>query len=101
MGGRLRFPDYDPYRLLYRHTIGLSALVRREVIADTGGFDPSFETYEDWELWVNALAHGWRGRRVEAVTLGPPARRDLETRRGPPALQAALRRPAAQAREAV
>ena len=67
--GELRFPDYDPYRLLYRHTIGLSALMRREVIVDTGGFDPSFETYEDWELWVNALAHGWRGRRVEAVTL--------------------------------
>ena len=67
--GELRFPDYDPYRLLYRHTIGLSALMRRELVEDTGGFDPAFETYEDWELWVNALAHGWRGRRVDAVTL--------------------------------
>ena len=67
--GELRFPDYDPYRLLYRHTIGLSALMRREVIEDTGGFDPAFESYEDWELWLNALAHGWRGRRVDAVTL--------------------------------
>jgi GT2 family glycosyltransferase len=67
--GELRFPDYDAYRLLYRHTIGLSALMRREVVEDTGGFDPAFETYEDWELWLNALAHGWRGRRVEAVTL--------------------------------
>ncbi len=67
--GELRFPDYDAYRLLYRHTIGLSALMRREVIEDTGGFDPAFETYEDWELWLNALAHGWRGRRVDAVTL--------------------------------
>ena len=25
--------------------------------------------YEDWELWVNALAHGYEGRRVDAVTL--------------------------------
>jgi GT2 family glycosyltransferase len=67
--GELRLPDYDPYRLLYRHTIGLSALMRREVFEDTGGFDPGFVGYEDWELWVNALSEGWRGQRVDAVTL--------------------------------
>jgi hypothetical protein len=39
------------------------------VFEDTGGFDPAFEQYEDWELWVNALAHGWRGRQVDAVTV--------------------------------
>ena len=67
--GVLRFPPYDPYTLLYRHTIGLSALARRELIEATGGFDPAFEQFEDWELWVNALEHGWRGRQVDAVTL--------------------------------
>jgi glycosyltransferase involved in cell wall biosynthesis len=67
--GELRFPPYDPYRLLFRHTIGLSALMRRELVEDTGGFDPSFEHFEDWELWLNALAHGWRGAQIDAVTL--------------------------------
>jgi glycosyltransferase involved in cell wall biosynthesis len=67
--GELRFPPYDPYALLYRHTIGLSALTRRQVFEDTGGFDPAFEQFEDWELWVNALAHGWHGRQVDAVTV--------------------------------
>jgi glycosyltransferase involved in cell wall biosynthesis len=67
--GELRFPPYDPYVLLYRHTIGLTALTRRGVFDDTGGFDPAFEQFEDWELWVNALAHGWRGRQVDAVTV--------------------------------
>ena len=67
--GELRFPPYDPYALLYRHTIGLSALARREVFDDTGGFDPAFGQFEDWELWVNALAHGWRGLQVDAVTV--------------------------------
>lgn len=67
--GELRFPPYDPYALLYRHTIGLSALVRRQVFEDTGGFDPAFGQFEDWELWVNALAHGWRGLQVNAVTV--------------------------------
>jgi glycosyltransferase involved in cell wall biosynthesis len=67
--GELRFPPYDPYTLLYRHTIGLSALARRKVFEDTGGFDPAFEQFEDWELWVNALAHGWQGQQVDAVTV--------------------------------
>jgi glycosyltransferase involved in cell wall biosynthesis len=67
--GVMRFPEYDPLRLLDRHLIGLTALVRREVLDDTGGFDPAFEAFEDWELWLNALAHGHRGVRVDAVTL--------------------------------
>jgi glycosyltransferase involved in cell wall biosynthesis len=69
MSGVLRFPPYDPYALLYRHTIGLSALVRTEVFERTGGFDPAFGEYEDWELWLHALACGWQGRQVPRVTL--------------------------------
>lgn len=67
--GELRFPPYDPFKLLYRHIIGLSALVRRSVLEEIGGFDPSFSQFEDWELWLNALAHGWSGRQVDAVTI--------------------------------
>ena len=65
----MRFPPYDPLRLLDRHLIGLTALARRELFDGTGGFDPAFEAFEDWELWLNALAHGHRGVRVDAVTL--------------------------------
>lgn len=67
--GVLRLPPYDPYRLLFRHNIGATALVRREVFDDVGGYDPAFRGYEDWELWLHALARGWYGRRVEGVTL--------------------------------
>lgn len=67
--GELTMPPYDPFRLLYRHTIGITALVRRELYEQTGGYDPAFIGYEDWELWLRALAHGWRGVRVDATTL--------------------------------
>jgi GT2 family glycosyltransferase len=67
--GVLPFPAYDPYALLYRHTIGLSALARREVFEVTGGFDEEFLHFEDWELWLDALEHGWRGRQIDAVTV--------------------------------
>jgi GT2 family glycosyltransferase len=67
--GVVRLPPYDPYRLLFRHNIGSTALVRRELFEDVGGFDPAFAGYEDWEFWLHALERGWRGRRVEEVTL--------------------------------
>jgi len=67
--GNLTMPPYDPYRLLYRHIVGNVALARRELLEDVGGYDAAFDGYEDWELWLHALARGWRGRRVEAVTL--------------------------------
>lgn len=66
--GILRMPPYDPYRLLYRHNIGASGLIRRGLFEDLGGYDAAFTGYEDWEFWVHALERGWRGRRVEAVT---------------------------------
>jgi glycosyltransferase involved in cell wall biosynthesis len=67
--GEMRFPPYDPYKLLYRHIIGLTALMRREVFADVGGYDPAFSAYEDWEFWLHALAADWRGHNVQVATL--------------------------------
>ena len=66
--GVMKLPPYDPYGLLFRHSIGPSALVRRELFEDVGGYDPLFRGYEDWELWLHALQCGWHGRRVEEVT---------------------------------
>ena len=74
--GVLTMPPYDPYRLLYRHNIGPTGLIRRELLDDVGGYDSAFSGYEDWEFWLQALECGWRGRRVEAVTL-------LQRRHGP------------------
>ncbi len=67
--GQLVMPRWDPYRLLYRHTIGVSALTRRELLEDIGGFDPDISGFEDWELWLHALANGWHGVQVAEVTV--------------------------------
>jgi glycosyltransferase involved in cell wall biosynthesis len=66
--GEMTMPPYDPYRLLYRHTIGTTCLMRGELFDAVGGFDPRFGGFEDWEFWLHALSRGWRGRRVEQVT---------------------------------
>jgi glycosyltransferase involved in cell wall biosynthesis len=61
-------PQYDPYKLLFRHQIGPTGLMRRELVEATGGFDASIRHLEDWEIWINALAHGFRGERVPVAT---------------------------------
>lgn len=66
--GEMTMPAYDPYKLLYRHTIGTTCLMRRELVDVVGGFDPHFGAYEDWEFWLHALSKGWQGRRVDEVT---------------------------------
>ncbi|MBV9817435.1 MAG: glycosyltransferase [Solirubrobacterales bacterium] len=66
--GELAMPGWDPYRLLYRHTIGPTALTRRELFEDVGGYDEHVTGFEDWEFWLHALAHGWHGVKVAEVT---------------------------------
>ena len=67
--GEMTLPGWDPFRLLYRHTIGPVGLTRRALFDDVGGYDPAFaDGYEDWDFWLGAVAHGWRGAKVEQVT---------------------------------
>jgi glycosyltransferase involved in cell wall biosynthesis len=71
--GDIAMPGWDPYRLLYRHTIGPTALTRRTLFDDIGGWDVEIARaivmgYEDWEFWLHALARGWRGVKVPEVT---------------------------------
>ncbi len=67
--GLVRFPPFDPWILLWRHTIGPTALMRIELVRATGGFDPAFDHWEDWEIWIHALATGRVGERVEVPGL--------------------------------
>jgi glycosyltransferase involved in cell wall biosynthesis len=64
----LRFPDYDPYRLLYRSIVPATSLLRLAVFEEVGGYDPEMRgAYEDWDFYLAALERGWRGQRVPEV----------------------------------
>jgi glycosyltransferase involved in cell wall biosynthesis len=68
--GEIRFPDFDPYRLLYRSIAGASlGLIRREAWEEAGRFDAEIGGYEDWDFCLSALERGWRGLQVPEVTL--------------------------------
>lgn len=47
-----------------------TAMVRREILLSSGGYDPDMVAYEDWDLWCTLLARGVRfGIIPEALIL--------------------------------
>lgn len=67
--GVMKMPPFDPWRLMFRHIVGPTALMRTKMVQATGGYDANFRHYEDWEIWVHALCHGWHGFCIERTTL--------------------------------
>ena len=70
--------------LLAQNTLHVTALYRRRVWEDVGGYDPRFaESAEDWDFWLAAAARGWQGAcvpRVLAFYRRGPGGRELASR---------------------
>lgn len=63
--GTWRVPEWDPLLLLITNLHPVTALIRREVFDEVGGFDESMRIgYEDWSFWISCSEHGYRGVRV-------------------------------------
>lgn len=58
---------FDPWRITYLNEIPVAVLTRRSSLLESGGWRGS--GYEDWNLWMTAAERGWRGARIEAVSL--------------------------------
>jgi glycosyltransferase involved in cell wall biosynthesis len=67
--GEVRFPPYDPYRLLYRPIVGWLGLIRRDAWEEAGGFDSELQGFEDWDFTLAVLARGRHGHRLDGVVL--------------------------------
>ena len=63
--GVWRTGGFSVAELLSRCTIHVSALYRRDVWTQVGGYDPRFvESCEDWDFWLGVAARGWEGRCI-------------------------------------
>ena len=60
--GRSRTGPFESDRLLYFNYIPVSALYRRSVWEQNGGYDGTMpvQGFEDWDFWLGAFEHGWR-----------------------------------------
>jgi glycosyltransferase involved in cell wall biosynthesis len=58
---RWRTGPFSIDRLLYANYIHCSALYRRIVWEQNGGYDGTMpvQGFEDWDFWLGALEHGW------------------------------------------
>ncbi|MEF2231468.1 MAG: glycosyltransferase family A protein [Pseudodesulfovibrio sp.] len=59
----VRLPEFDPALLRNQNILAPTAVLRRALWEDTGGYRAD-TAYEDWELWVRAASLGHRGVRV-------------------------------------
>jgi glycosyltransferase involved in cell wall biosynthesis len=59
--GIYRSKRFGRWKLIIGNFINASALVRRDVFLEAGGFDPDMAGHEDHALWVALLERGWDG----------------------------------------
>ena len=54
--------SFSPARLMKKNFISCSALFRRTVWEQVGGYDGTMpvQGLEDWDFWIGAYEHGWR-----------------------------------------
>ena len=59
---------FDLRRLMQSNYIACSALFRRAVWEQNGGYDERMKQgFEDWEFWLNACEHGWHFAYVPEI----------------------------------
>jgi glycosyltransferase involved in cell wall biosynthesis len=60
-------PSLDAWHVSYQNRLPLSALYRREVVLEVGGWQLD-GGYEDWDLWMTLAEHGFEGIGVPELT---------------------------------
>ncbi|ADL07268.1 glycosyltransferase family A protein [Thermosediminibacter oceani] len=57
--------SYSALHLLVDNYIPYSAMFRRKIWEEVGGFDENMRLgYEDWDFWLSAVEKGWRGFHI-------------------------------------
>lgn len=93
LGGRGYVPLglHPPSLLLGNYASTCSAVIRRDAIEAVGGYDESWPSYEDWDLWCSMAEHGMRAAilpeplfhyrvRSRSMVRTTAAQRDVELR---------------------
>jgi glycosyltransferase involved in cell wall biosynthesis len=60
-------PALDPWHVTYQNRLPLSALYRRDVLLDVGGWQLE-GGYEDWDLWMTLAERGFEGIGLAELT---------------------------------
>jgi glycosyltransferase involved in cell wall biosynthesis len=61
--------ELDPFRVAYCNEYPVTAMFRRSVLEEVGGWRTELRGYEDWDLWMTLAEHG---ARMEHLGHGRP-----------------------------
>jgi hypothetical protein len=61
-------PEMSLDSLVWQNSIDACALIRRDFLKVLGGWDTELKFWEDWDLWLGAVAHDVRAVRLQEVT---------------------------------
>jgi glycosyltransferase involved in cell wall biosynthesis len=60
--------DFDRWQLLVKNYIPvINIMHRKDILEETGVFDESLDTHEDWDLWIRVSGH-YEFSHIKAVT---------------------------------
>lgn len=59
--------DLDPWTIRFLNELPVCSLIRREVVADSGGWRR--QGYEDWDLWMTLAERGIMGARIPVAVV--------------------------------
>ena len=59
----------------------ISSVFRKKAWEEVGGYDEQFVGYEDWEFWINILAHGYRYDSIKEVLFRYRIRRESKIKK--------------------
>ena len=63
------FPVFSPRRLLLGNFVEACSIFRKRIWEECNGYDPDMGImgYEDWDLWIGAMKHGWKFHLIKEV----------------------------------
>lgn len=67
--GIWEFPAFDARKLLLGNFVEACSVLRKSVWEGCNGYDPDMGImgYEDWDMWIGAMEHGWKFHLVKEV----------------------------------
>lgn len=58
--GEWKLPKFDVKRLLIFNYVYISAVYRREIWTECGGYNIDMDEWEDWDFWVSVAERNWK-----------------------------------------
>jgi len=76
--GKWTIPEFDLEKLLLHNYIYASAIFRKALWLDCGGYDtePSIQIWADWDFWLSAAERNWKFRHLKETVFEYRIRRD-------------------------